>query len=169
MKDNIALTGFMGSGKTTVGEILANKLGWKFFDLDRIIELSENRKISDIFNQDGEAYFREIESSIIKKTISNNKNCIFACGGGAVLKGENMSIIGKKCHIIYLMISPREAAKRLKYSIDRPLLPDKDKEKEISGLLGNRLVLYEKYAEITIDNNSLSSEEAADHIINKLE
>jgi shikimate kinase len=168
MKENIAITGFMGSGKTTVGKILANKLGWSFFDLDRVIELSENRKIAEIFNKDGEEYFRKTESRIIKKTISVNKNCVFACGGGVVLKGENMSAIGKKCHIVYLMISPREAAKRLKDASDRPLLLNKDKEKGISDLLDKRLELYEKYAEIIIDNNSLLPEEASDLIINKL-
>jgi shikimate kinase len=168
MKKNIAITGFMGSGKTTVGKILANKLGWSFFDLDRIIELSENKKIADIFSQDGEKYFREIESKIIKKAIINNKNCVFACGGGVVLKGENMSAIGKKCHIVYLMISPQEAVKRLKDAADRPLLLNKDKEKEISSLLDKRLEFYEKYSEIIIDNNSLSPEEAAGLIINKL-
>jgi shikimate kinase len=168
MKDNIAITGFMGSGKTTVGKILAEKLGWSFFDLDRIIELSENRKIVDIFSQDGEKYFRETESKVIKKTVSSNKNCVFACGGGVVIKGENMSTIGKKCHIVYLMISPREAAKRIKDSTDRPLLLNKNKEKEISDLLDKRLELYKKYAEITINNNNLSPEETADLIINKL-
>jgi len=169
MKENIAITGFMGSGKTTVGKILAKKLGWSFFDLDRIIELSEDRKIPDIFTQDGEKYFRKTESRIIKKTIGGNKNCVFSCGGGVVLKGENMGAIGKKCHIVYLMISPQEAAKRLKDSADRPLLLNKDKEKEISDLLGKRLESYKKYAEITIDNNNLLPEKAADLIISKLE
>jgi shikimate kinase len=169
MKENIAIIGFMGSGKTTVGEILAKKLGWSFFDLDRIIELSENRKIAEIFNRDGEDYFRDLESKIIRKTISNNKNCVFACGGGVVLKGENMRAIGNKCHIAYLMVSPREAANRLKKTTDRPLLQNKDSEKEISELLRNRLGLYEKYAEITIDTDISPPKRAADQIKNKLE
>jgi len=76
---NISLIGFMGSGKSTIGEILAGRLGFIFIDLDRIIELSEEREIKDIFKRDGEKYFRELETKVTGK-IYKNKKCIFAWG-----------------------------------------------------------------------------------------
>ncbi len=168
MKDNIAIIGFMGAGKTTVGKILAARIGWNFFDLDRIIELSEDRTINDIFTYDGERYFRDVETKIILKIISNNKNCIFACGGGAVLRKENMYAVKKKCCIVYLAVSAEEAAARLAGSTERPLVRDGDQKRKISMLLNKRLHYYEKYAEITIGNGSLTPEEAAEKIIDKL-
>lgn len=165
MKENIAITGFMGSGKTTAGKILAGKLGWNFFDLDRIIELSENRSISDIFETDGERYFRDVETKIILKTVKDNKNCIFACGGGAVLRKENMRSLRKKCHIVYLAVSPEEAAARLNGSGERPLIRGRDRKKNISDLLKKRLPAYERYAEIIIDSEDLTPEETADKIL----
>ncbi len=168
MKDNIAIIGFMGSGKTTVGKILAARMEWNFFDLDRIIELSEGRTINDIFRDDGERYFRDVETKIIIKTISNNKDCIFACGGGAVLRKENMYAVKKKCCIVYLAVSAEEAAARLDGSTERPLIQDRDPKSKISGLLKKRLGYYEKYAEISIRNETLTPEEAAEKIINKI-
>lgn len=168
MKDNIAIIGFMGSGKTTVGKILAARMGWNFFDLDRIIELSEDRTINDIFDDDGERHFRDVETKIILKTISNNKDCIFACGGGTVLRKENMYAVKKKCRIVYLAVSAEAAAARLAGSAERPLVRDRDQKRKIPELMDKRRHYYEKYAEITIRNVSLAPEEAAERIIYKL-
>ncbi len=165
MKDNIAIIGFMGSGKTTVGKILAARMDWNFFDLDRIIELSEGRTINDIFNDDGERYFRDVETKIILKTISDNKDCIFACGGGAVLRKENMYAVKKKCCIVYLAVSAEEAAARLTGSNERPLVDHGDRKRKIEELLVKRLPVYEKYAEITIDSEGADPGETAGKII----
>jgi len=108
MKNNISLIGVIGSGKTNIGRLISNKMNYLFFDLDRIIELSEGRSINEIFKSDGESYFRDIESKIIKKIFSN-KHCVFACGGGVVLREENMGIINKKSQVVFLEISSREA------------------------------------------------------------
>ncbi len=97
-KENISLIGFMGSGKTTIGKLLAERTGYLFIDLDRIIELSESKTINEIFTCSGEEYFREIESKIIKKVYFNNK-CVFACGGGVILRGENMKLIRKNSEV----------------------------------------------------------------------
>ena len=168
MKDNIAIIGFMGSGKTTVGEILAERLEYRFFDLDRLIEVSEGRSIKDIFTEDGEEYFRNIESKIIRKIIKNN-NCVFACGGGAILRRENMRMIASRSDVVYLMISPSEAVKRLSGSTERPLISIEERNKKISELLNKRSSLYLKYAEIIINNEKLTPEEAADTIIKRIE
>ena len=166
MKDNISLIGFMGSGKTTIGQILANEMNYLFFDLDRIIELSEGKTINEIFKSEGESYFRDIESKIIKKIFSN-KHCVFACGGGVVLRGENMDIINKKSLIVFLEISPREALKRLEDSSERPLLKEKNREATIKNLIKQRKILYSKYADIIINNTDISPDKAADTILKK--
>jgi shikimate kinase len=167
MKDNIAIIGFMGSGKTTVGKILAERLGFLFFDLDNLIELSEERTIKDIFKESGEDYFRDIESDIVRRII-NNKKCVFACGGGVILRSENMRLITRKSDIVYLMISPSEAVKRLSGSIERPLLPDEDRYKRISDLFKKRSTLYSRYAEITVNNVGISSESAVEKILEEV-
>ena len=131
-KENISLIGFMGSGKTTIGKLLAERTGYLFIDLDRIIELSESKTINEIFTCSGEEYFREIESKIIKKVYFNNK-CVFACGGGVILRGENMKLIRKNSTVFYLEISPREALNRLKGTSDRPLLQTSDKLRSIGS------------------------------------
>lgn len=166
MKDNISLIGFMGSGKTTIGQILANEMNYLFFDLDRVIELSESRSINEIFKSEDENYFRDTESKIIKKIFSN-EHCVFACGGGVVLRGENMSIINKKSLVVFLEISPREALKRLEDSSDRPLLKENGREATIKNLISQRKILYNKYADIVINNTGISPDKAADLILKK--
>lgn len=167
MKNNVAIIGFMGSGKTTIGKLLAERLDYIFIDLDRLVEIAEDKTIKDIFNESGEGYFREIESSITRKII-NNKKCVFACGGGIILKKENMDKITDNCDIVYLKISEKEAFSRLIESTERPLIPEKEKEKEISDIFKKRKELYSKYGEIVIDNENILPEEAVNIIIEKL-
>jgi shikimate kinase len=154
---NISLIGFMGSGKSTIGKILADKLNFLFIDTDRVIELSEDMTISEIFKKYGEDYFRSIESEVIRKVYLNS-GCIFACGGGVVLKKENMKIIKNNSFVIYLSISSDRVYERLKEVKDRPLLEkDKDNKKVvIDELMKKREKLYRKFSDITIvtDNNN---------------
>lgn len=158
----------MGSGKTTIGKLLAERTGYLFIDLDRIIELSESKTINEIFKTSGEDYFREIESKIIRKAYSNNR-CVFACGGGVVLKGENMKIIRRNSIVVYLEISPREALKRLMKTSDRPLLGSSDRSNKITGLIEDRSSLYKKYSDITILNEGNSAMHTVDNILKKLQ
>lgn len=167
-KDSISLIGFMGSGKTTIGGLLAEKTGYLFIDLDRIIELSEGKTINEIFEFSGEDYFREAESKIIKKVYSNNR-CVFACGGGVVLRGENMKMIRRNSRVVYLEISPREALNRLEGTSDRPLLQSPDKSKKAAELLSIRRLMYEKYSDIIIQNEGSSPEYAVDEILKKFQ
>jgi len=167
MKNNISLIGFMGSGKTTIGKMMADRLGYLFFDMDDLIEISEQRKINDIFKESGEEYFRNIESKILEKVISN-KDCVFACGGGVVLKGENMDMISENSYVVYLMISPAEAIKRLSRSINRPLLPYKNRNEKIYELINTRSKQYCKYADIIINNEKISPENTAKKIIARI-
>ncbi|MBM3710518.1 MAG: shikimate kinase [Actinobacteria bacterium] len=164
---NISLTGFMGSGKSTIGKILAEKLNFLFLDLDTIIELSEGKKISEIFSEYGEKYFRDAESEVIKK-IYFNRNCVFSCGGGVVLKKENMDIIKSQSIIIYLKISPQTAYERLKNVNDRPLLSEKNRRITVENLIKKRQALYKGYADIIIDADSDKPETIAEYIISRI-
>lgn len=167
-KENISLIGFMGSGKTTIGKLLAERTGYLFIDLDRIIELSESKTINEIFTCSGEEHFRKIESKIIKKVYFNNK-CVFACGGGVILRGENMKLIRRNSTVFYLEISPREALNRLEGTSDRPLLQIPDKLKNATALLKSRNSLYKKYSDIIIQNEGSSAESAVDEILEKFQ
>ena len=89
---NLYLLGFMGTGKTSVGRLLSQRLSWKFLDLDDLIEEREGLKIAEIFSQKGEPYFRDLETKILKEVAQKSK-LIVACGGGVVLKEENLSLI----------------------------------------------------------------------------
>src|SRR4030042_3979481 len=130
---NIILTGFMGTGKTAVGEELARLLDVKLIDVDTEIEKSEDMTINDIFKQFGESRFREIETEMIRK-LSENKNSIISTGGGAVLKQENMDIMRSNGVIVCLMATPETVLKRKSNNTDRNLVqieqaPQKKKKK----------------------------------------
>jgi len=160
---NISLIGFMGSGKSTIGKILAKKLGLLFIDLDRVIELDQEKEIRDIFKIYGEKYFRELETSVIKK-IYRNKNCVFACGGGVVKRRENMDIIRENSLVVYLNVSIPDIIYRLKEVKDRPLIDVENKEETIEKMMKARDVLYRKYAHIIINNDD-NSDRTADMIL----
>ena len=164
---NISLIGFMGSGKSTIGNMLSKELKMLFIDIDRIIEISENKIIKDIFEAEGEKYFRNLESEVIKK-IYSNKNCIFACGGGVVERVENMSIIKSSSTIVYLHISAQESYERLKFTKDRPLLEGKDRKKIIERLIKKRDILYNKYADLKVNAKDRDSEMVIKDIMVKL-
>ena len=157
----------MGSGKSTVGRILAEKINFLFIDLDNIIELSEESRINSIFDKKGEKYFRDIESNVIRN-IYRNKNCIFACGGGVVTRRENMELIKSCSLIVYLEISPDEAFRRLEKSRNRPLIKVDDPEKKISVMLKERKPLYEKYADMTLNTDNTGPGKLANAIFNKI-
>jgi len=167
-KENISLIGFMGSGKTTIGKLVAERTGYLFIDLDRIIELSESKTINEIFACSGEEHFREIESKIIKKVYSNNK-CVFACGGGVILRGENMKLIRRNSMVFYLEVSPREALSRLEGTSDRPLIQAPDKLKNATALLESRDSMYKKYSDTIIKNEGSFTETAVNEILKKFQ
>jgi len=169
--NNISLIGFMGSGKTTVGRILSEKTNFLFIDLDRIIEIAEEKSIPEIFKEKGEKYFRKLETEVIEK-IYINKNCVFACGGGVIEKGENMNTIKSNSTVIYLNVSPPEAYNRLKDVKDRPLLETqsgKEGVKEIiNNLISRRDSLYRKYADFIINTDKKKPEKIVGEILEKL-
>ncbi|MBK9098234.1 MAG: shikimate kinase [bacterium] len=154
------LTGFMAAGKSTIGPILANTLGWNFFDLDKEVENQEGMKVVEIFDTKGESYFRKIETEILRKLSEKNES-IISLGGGAIASEENFSIIKSSGKIIYLKSSPEMAYKRLRFKRDRPAFIFEGEEvptKEefllrINQLLDARKGYYEQ-ADFIIDTDN---------------
>lgn len=122
---NIVLTGFMGTGKTTVGVLLAKKLGRRFIDTDNLIEEQENRRIIDIFAQDGEEYFRRVEKKVVE-TASAATNCVIATGGGVVLDAENRKAL-RQNGVIVNLCAPVDVILERTANGGRPLLDNQTK------------------------------------------
>ncbi len=168
MKTNIALIGFMGTGKTAVGKVLAEKLGRKFVELDSLIEQKARKSIPQIFQQDGEPAFRELEIEITKE-ISTGKNLVIACGGGTVLNKINIDRLKSSSVIVCLTASPNIILKRtMSDGEGRPLLNVSDRASEIRGLLKFRKPFYERAADIRINTSKLDIDSVAEQIIMKL-
>lgn len=163
---NIILTGFMGTGKTAVGKELAQLLDMKLIDVDTEIEKTEKIDINEIFKRSGEQRFREIETEMIK-TISRNKNVIISTGGGAVLKKENMDILGEDGIIICLTATPETILQRTCTNNERPLLQVENPFEKIKELLDFRKPYYEK-ADILIDTDGKNPLQIAGEIIEKI-
>lgn len=165
LNNNIVLCGFMGSGKTTVGKKLAALLNMKFVDLDIWIEQHEKLTVSEIFEKKGENYFRTLEAEAAK-TLGEQSGLVIACGGGTVLKEENVLSLKKNGIIIYLSVTADVVKKRLESDTTRPLL-SKDKSNTIDSLLNSRKPIYEAAADFTV-NAGISKENTINDILNIL-
>lgn len=124
-KQIVYLTGFMGSGKSTIGPILANTIGYEFVDVDKQIETNERRVVNEIFSTDGEKYFREVEQGVLDD-VSKLRWVVVSLGGGTVTRAENLQLVKNSGVLIYLKADPIQILQRLRYKTDRPLLKDAD-------------------------------------------
>ena len=168
MKTNIALIGFMGVGKTAVGKALAEKLGRSFVELDLLIEQKVGKSVPDIFQQDGEAAFRELEVEVTEE-VSKDKNLVIACGGGLVLNKINIDRLRQQSRIVYLTASPGVILKRVANEEgQRPLLEVDNPTLAIREMLSFRQPFYERAADIKIDTSKLDIDSVAEQIIEKL-
>lgn len=164
MKKNIVLTGFMGTGKTVAGKIVAEKLNMEFIDTDEIIEKREKDRIARIFQVKGESYFRKVEEEVIKD-ISEKTNCVIATGGGAIINKNNFENLKKNGVIICLEAEPSTILLRTSTTKDRPLLlKNKDVISTIRDLLKMREPYYNR-ADYKIDTTSLNPEQVSELII----
>ncbi len=119
----IYLTGFMTSGKSTIGPILANVLGWEFKDLDQVIEENEKKSVVQIFETDGEEHFRKLEHDFLAQ-FSKDESLVLSLGGGTMAFDRNLTILKNSGLIVYLKSSPNMIYQRIKNKIDRPIFRD---------------------------------------------
>ena len=168
MKNNIALVGFMGTGKTEVGRLLAEKLGKGFVEVDGLIEQRAGKTIPEIFQQDGEIAFRELEIEATREA-AEKKNAVIACGGGVVLNQINVDRLREHSVIVYLTASPEAILQRTSSDIDeRPLLVAEDRAARVEKLLNFRRPFYERAADITVSTSELDVAGVAGQIISEL-
>ena len=164
---NVVITGFMCSGKTSVGKKLAEKLNFDFLDTDDLVENKVGMRITEIFEKYGEPYFRELEAQIIKEVSEKNK-LVISTGGGVVLREENVNNLRKNGVIINLVAKPETIYERLKKQPGiRPLLNKPNPLEEIKKLLEYRERYY-KNCDFRIETDNLSVEEIVEKILNFL-
>lgn len=149
MKDNIALIGFMGSGKTTIGKILAKYLDMKFIDIDKMISAREKKSIPEIFEEKGEQYFRKLEREIVLEESLNN-NIVIATGGGVIIDNENIKNLKETSFIVYLDCTIECIYERVKNNKNRPLLNVENMFETIQELHKKREFLYKISCDISI-------------------
>jgi shikimate kinase len=169
MKSNIVLIGFMGTGKSAVGQALANKLNWQLVEVDALIEQMSGKSIPDIFQYKGEIAFRELEIEAVKR-VALGKRQVIACGGGVVLNTINVARLRETGILILLTASPATILRRTTDNRGtRPLLTNVDDTAvRIKELLKFRQPYYERAADITINTSRLNINTIANMIIDRM-
>jgi shikimate kinase len=168
MKSNIVLIGFMGTGKTAAGQVLATRLCRKLKEVDAIIAKTAGKSIPDIFRDDGEIYFRELEIRAVKKAATGKKQVI-VCGGGVVLNTINVDRLRATGVIVNLIASPEIILKRTsRDGSTRPLLSVKQPAERVRELMKIRKPFYDRAADFSVNTSKLSIDAVADKIIDRL-
>lgn len=159
---NIILVGFMGTGKTVTGRVLAEQTGLELVDMDSLIEERSGRPISELFATEGEAAFRAMERALVQE-LAQREGLIISTGGGIVLNPDNLADFGKTGLVVCLHATAETLFERLEHDTTRPLLSG-NKKAQVSEILAMRRPLYEAIAH-QIDSNHLDPEERADAIL----
>lgn len=168
MTANIFLIGFMGTGKTTVSKQLGSLLGLQEIDLDREIERREQRKISEIFSSQGEEYFRTLETRLIRE-FEEKPGYVISCGGGAVLRQENVESMKKNGMIVLLTAEPETVYERVRYGRNRPLLNGHMNVAYIAELMAKRESFYRAAADAAVATDKKKPGAIAEEIMKIME
>ena len=160
---SIILTGFMGTGKTTIGKLLAERLGMEFTDMDDRIACRAGKSIPEIFAEDGEPAFRALERQVVMD-LASQRGLVVATGGGVVLNPDNVRDLGSGAFLVCLTASPDVILERLRGDTGRPLLRDGDKGGKIRSLLASRQHLYDAIPR-RIDTDTLDAGSVVQRIV----
>lgn len=161
---NIILIGYMGCGKSTIGRNLAKISGCKFLDMDRAIEEKAGKSIMQIFEQDGEAAFRDMETAYLQELLTAEKGKIISTGGGIPVREENRRLLKQLGTVIYLKVRPETVYERIKGDKTRPLLQCDNPLVRIQEMLKIREPLYEDCADIIIEADERKQQEISGQI-----
>lgn len=164
-RENVVLIGFMGTGKSTVGTLAADKLGWTFVDMDTWIVERAGKTIPELFASEGEAAFRAYEREALRELLSG-RGRVLATGGGAVLAAENRERMLAGGLVVALTATKDAIVERVRSDRNRPLLQG-DVEERVATLLEARLGAYD-FAHLTVDTEQLTPDEVADTIVRTL-
>jgi len=162
---SLVLIGFMGSGKTSVGVKLSYRMRMSVEDTDKLIERREGRSISEIFSDDGEEYFRQLETELLSELVEKGGCKIYSVGGGTPVKAENRRLLRRLGEVVYLKVSPETVYERLKNDTSRPLLQCADPLGKIRGLMEERREAYESCADMIIEADNASMDSIAADIV----
>ena len=161
---NIFLIGFMGTGKSTVAKALKEKTGAEIIEMDQLIAQRENQSIPQIFEEKGEAYFRNLETELLMELQSGEKN-IVSCGGGVPMRKKNVLEMKKSGKVVLLTALPETILERVKDNEDRPLLQNRKSVEGIRELMEQRREKYEAAADVMVATDGKSAETIAREIL----
>jgi len=159
---NIILIGMMGTGKSTVGTLVAQELGYEFVDMDHVIIQQEGRSIASLFADSGEAYFRKVESAVLEQTLQTGGKVV-STGGGAVLAPGNRSVMLENGFVVALTATAEDIIARVSGDHNRPLLAG-NAEERVRRIMEERRDAY-RFAHCTVDTSGLSAAQVSQHIL----
>ena len=161
LKHNIILIGFMGSGKTSVGKLLAQRLSYSFCDTDQLLESKAGDTINHIFLVHGEEYFRNMETQLLLELSSTLRQTVLSTGGGMPLREQNSRLLMKLGFVVYLKASKETTVNRLMGDTTRPLLNGEELSHKVERMLSIRTPIYEKAAHKIIVTDDKTPDEIA--------
>ena len=161
---NVVLIGFMGSGKSTMGIRLSYQLRYALEDTDRLIEAGAGKSISEIFAQEGEEAFRQMETELLEKLAEKKGQRIYSGGGGTPVRAVNRPLLKKLGTVVYLRTRPETVYERLKDDTTRPLLQGEDPLGKIRRLMAEREQAYIETADVVLDVDEMTAEQVVERI-----
>jgi shikimate kinase len=162
---NLALIGFMGTGKSSVGRMVAAQLHFDFIDTDEVIEARTGKTVSEIFAQDGEAAFRQIERDLVGE-LSQRRRTVFSTGGGLAANEENLGKLKQTSLVVCLWATPETIWERVRHQTHRPLLRESDPLGRIRRLLAERDPYYRR-ADVLVSTEMRSTKEVAQQVLHQ--
>ena len=161
---NIFLIGFMGCGKSTMARLLSEETGMELVEMDETIEAEAGMSINEIFEKYGETHFRDLETELVGR-IAEKGGAVVSCGGGAILRSENVELMKKNGAVIYFSATPETIYQRVRNSTTRPLLNGNMNVEYIASLMEQRISRYLAAADITIVVDGKSKQEVLDELV----
>ncbi len=162
---NLALIGFMGTGKTSVGRLVAEHLGYEFLDTDELIQTATGRSITDIFAQDGEPAFRALEQRVVQE-LAGRRHTLISTGGGLPLHAPNLTSLKQHALVVCLWASPEKIWERVCHQSHRPLLHAPDPRAKIHELLALREPFY-KQADVLVNTDLRTMREVTHQVVHQ--
>lgn len=161
----IALVGLMGAGKSSVAHALGQRLGGPVCDLDELVEAAAETEVAELFEREGEAGFRRRETDALEQALTTEPR-VLATGGGIVTQERNRAILRDRCRVVWLTVTPAEAARRVRAQVNvRPLLKGAAVEERLEMLLRERTALYEMVAEFQVPTDGRTAAEVAEAVL----